>query len=137
MSERNTFTIKDDVIFLHKKGRKVIFDDSIRIRMNEKNKKRLNGTSYDNHAVAGNTRVNGEVLHKAIERFINTFGDFTKEEKNGEMEFDISTSDMRFILFMSRKQGFVNFLLDWYYKYLEENDLYVDILGDDKDETDD
>lgn len=118
--KKDSFVIENGELYFYKGGRKVIFNDSIRVLINDKNKKRLYNTAYENGVRKNNTWIHGKILHEAIEEFKSEFEDYTADETHDELEFDADSKDAKFIVLMSRKTGFVNFLLDWYYTKLKE-----------------
>jgi hypothetical protein len=121
--KKDSFVIENGELYFYKGGRKLIFNDSIRANINEQNKKKLYNTAFENGVKKNNTWVHGKVLHAAIEAFKEEFGDFTADETHDELEFDADSRDAKFIVLMSRKTGFVNFLLSWYYQKIKEEEI--------------
>lgn len=106
-------------LMLHKKGRDILYEDSIEVKINKENSYQLFKVEKDKK-YKYNTEANGEILNEAITLFREEFGDFTENDGNTVIEFNISMENAKFILLMSRKQGFVNFILDYYFKKREE-----------------
>ena len=116
------FTIIDGVLVMDKRGREVIYDDSIYVKISAENKKKIILQNTKSGSIKNDSYANGDILHNAIKKFIDVFGDFTDAESHKEMEFTLHVSDAKFVLMMSRKIGFVNFLIDWYFKEMNLNE---------------
>ena len=121
--KKDSFSIKGDDLYVNKRGRSLIFDDSIDVKITNENKKQLFKRSIEEGTHKNNTYINGKVLSEAIAYFTAKYDDYTTELEHTLISFDIKVKDAKFIYLMSRKQGFVNFLLDMYFKEtLQENE---------------
>ena len=115
------FRITDEgELMLDKRGMEVAYDDSLYVKVSARNRTAIMKKTTREGSRKNDTYVNGDILHKAVLKFIDDFGDYTAEEEYTEMEFTLHVTDAKFILMMSRKKGFVNFLIDWYLKQEEE-----------------